>query len=192
MIETCEHEPCGFNNRLLYCEAEENNSVAAAKVIEVVDELLFAGSGATSELYRHCSDSTGETTERSFVVTGVEGELLAESSISVCYSRQRGVRGERYEVGLTQRHTNLANDWPSWRSVSYSIDLYSNGNVAFGLIEQHNPQVSVDGVLQGTRIPVAMTNYDYGILLDELMRVREQHDIEAQDRANSLRARSGD
>lgn len=192
MIETCEHEPCGFNNRLLYCEAEQNNVVDAARVAEVIDELLFAGGEATSEQYKHRSDSCGDVTERSFVLMEADGELLAETSVWLRHSRQRETKGDSYDVELAQRHTNLANDRPSWRIASYSIDLYPHGSVAPGLIKQYNPQISVDGALQDTRLPVAMTTYDYEVLFDELMRVCEQRDIEAQDRANSLRACSSD
>lgn len=186
-IETCEHEPCGFNKRLLYCEVDSRNFENAVTVADVIDELLYEGHEITSQQLKHTSSSGDSISERAFLIEEIDGGLLHKTSVWLRNSRISETGADSYDVEISIGATNLVFDQPNWRTASYSLDMYASG-VALGKVGQYNPKITNDHRLLNTHEVADMTTYDYQELFAVLRRVCEHQVLEEQDNGRSFRA----
>ncbi len=187
MIEKCTHLPCGFENRLEYCELEARDEQNAEIVAALLDDLLFESDDVSSSQYKHENTSKSGLSERSFSFMSADGGRLQELDVTLRHERKYAVQLDCYKVEVARRQSNIASMGSNWQKNQYVIEIYPKGRV-HGTIDRINPFVTRSGEIEeGSGIDI-MRGYDYVQLFEELANVCELHEIEQVDNHNSLRA----
>jgi len=187
--EKCEHEPCGYEQRLEYCpESSEDKAYLARSMAEIMDELLYEATEYTHEHIVHSATPDYSKTSRRIVVKSVASFRGTASSSGMwiqddVFEISRLINADNDEYRMQSYRYDFATGRMS-ESAQYSISLSRDGLT--------NSTVSFDQIVMDEKSTVrsrhaenAMSYFDYDQLFFLLNSIYDMHNIEQVDNERS-------
>jgi hypothetical protein len=179
-LERCEHGGCGYENRVEYCEPEAKRPEGLVQWAKgIMDELIYDAEGVASSDRRATMSRESTQFLRRFEyfdkVKTDTGWTVTESFVAISRESIENPSAESYKVlvGWMVRPQIISLDNESATGgifTEYTIDSYDGQEIVASV-----KQMDIE---ENDTPAVAMTDYDYGNLIDELCKVSEKHVIE--------------